>query len=202
MDASKYNTKEYWDNIFRKELKKGLRRVDYDSWNVILGQIKDNMKVLDYGCGSNEFLAYVLKKRNIEAIGVDHSEIALKATLNRNIATFLSIEGSGLAKGYFDIITILHTIEHFQDSIGLINKLIPYLKDTGLMIISLPLNDKPWLEHYKVWKLKDIIRLLNNFNCFYRITERYIYLKNNDKIDYIAKDPLKKEAIAYIKFGG
>ena len=45
------NSPQYWDDVYRDEVKRGVGRVYLGLYNAILGNINPDAKVLDFGCG-------------------------------------------------------------------------------------------------------------------------------------------------------
>lgn len=105
--------------------------------------LRPEMRVLDVGCSTGHFL-YALKDLVGERIGIelnhDHAEFASRE-LGLEIMT-TPIRETALPLKSFDLITVIHVLEHTPDPIRFMSELRPYLKDRGLVYVEVPnLND-------------------------------------------------------------
>jgi len=203
------NTKEYWNRQYSYEIEKGIdQQSDPIGWDLIIDKIKEGDNVLDFGCGKCEFLRYLLNKKSIGAYGVDHAEIALAYGFKQDERLRLTKSLKDLPVNSFDVITILHTIEHFDDPIKVILELKNFLKPNGILIITWPIEDKPWPQHVRIWKVEDVIELLEGLDCMYKILHRkevvipkgYRGFKDNHTLQCYEDGTRKKEAIVFLKF--
>lgn len=100
-----------------------------------------NALVLDIGCGTGEFLAYMKSRGYLNVFGIDASpemaEFCKKAGLD-------NVSAVGDAAGYladnakrFDLITLNDVIEHFQkkDTIVILKAVRSALKQGGVLIV-------------------------------------------------------------------
>ena len=95
-----------------------------------------NIKMLEFGCGSGQFLLRA-KKKGIDTYGSDfspYSEMAAKE-FNLNIET-KNIFETEYEENSFDVIISHATYEHVYDLNKITEKLSTLLKKDGLMIIS------------------------------------------------------------------
>ena len=119
-------------------------------------------KVLDYGCGTGDFLMKC-KKDGWEVEGVEPDDKARKLAqqksdipLHSNLATL---------DENFDIITAWHVVEHISDLANTIKSLKKKLKDGGYFIIALPNHQSLDAQIYKEnWAAYDVPRHLYHFD--------------------------------------
>lgn len=195
------NTAEYWDSQYKYEFEKGIdQRSSSRRWNIILDYIKDDDVVLDYGCSMGEFLVYLGdKKPNTKRYGIDMSKFALEKAHEKDNSLRLTNSIDGLLpdckENYFDVISGQHVIEHFDDPVELIEDMRKLLTKDGTLILVIPLNDD-WIEHQTVWKMEDIVELLNRFDCTYKLIHRKKTIRDRDDGKPV------EEVIAIIQFGG
>ena len=212
------NTQKYWDTRYLAELQKELdQRSDPLRWDLIESSIKDGDRVMDFGCGMGEFLIYLLqnKKKDITPYGVDLSQVGLDQAYakDKRIIRARTIEALQPIIGrspmnYFDVVTIISTLEHFEKPKEMIFKLKAILKTDGLLVVVLPIDDNEWKEHFKVWQLEDIIELFEDMPCKYKIVyrkERVIPAgwrgyKVHTLLCHTDKRPVK-EVVIFIRFG-
>ena len=122
-------------------------------------------KLIDIGCGTGYFLAY-MKAKEWDTIGFEINEKA------KNIATdkfglevhdpkqIDKIENTSI-----DCVTMWHVLEHFHDPSKVLNSIQRILKDDGVLVIALPNNDSYDAKYYKEnWAAWDVPRHLWHFN--------------------------------------
>jgi len=111
--------------------------------------IKDDSKILDIGCASG-YLLYTLKNETNECWGVDirneDVEYAKSIGLNCHVGP---IEDTDIPKNYFDIVLLVQTLEHIENPKKLLMSIKPYLKDNGIIFISVPSANDVMLTVYE-----------------------------------------------------
>jgi len=104
--------------------------------------IPDGVKrVLDIGCGEGILGKRLLQKGAKEVVGVEiNPEAAEKASKNLSRIVCGNVEAVNLPfdEGYFDCIILGDVIEHLKDPLSVINNLIKYLSDSGVVVASIP----------------------------------------------------------------
>lgn len=194
------NTPEYWDNQYKFEHQQNIdQRTDLDRFIMITDSIKDGDSVCDFGCGLGHFLIHLSKvKPNCKLYGVDISEYALgvcktqlpKSGLATDITSFF-----GMHTIKFDVIVQQHVIEHTDYPEKMIQLMKNHLTENGLLILVVPINDDEWIEHQKIYKINDVIELLNKFDCTYKLEHRVQTLRKKPSGSYV------EELVAFVRFG-
>jgi len=125
---------------------------------------KPGMKILDYGCGAGDFLAFAQKK-NLDAFGVEPNPVALQIThakIGKDRAVDQPIES---LSGEFDFITLWHVLEHIADLENFILNLKTKLKPEGKIYIAVPNYHSYDAQFYKeYWAAYDVPRHLWHFS--------------------------------------
>lgn len=127
-------------------------------------QFKANGKLLDYGCGTGEFLK-AAKGRGWKITGIEPNEKARnQANLKLNNKVEYSMEEIKRGSA-FDIITLFHVLEHIHNLRKTVKKLLSHLKSDGYLIIAVPNYESHDAKKYgKYWSGWDVPRHLYHFN--------------------------------------
>ena len=210
--AAEANTPGYWDKVYQHEIDEGIdQRSDPLGWDMIIAQIKEESNVLDFGCGAGQFLEYLSNKKKVDAYGVDISRVALQHAYDKNNALKLidniNLLPSSHSINFFDVITMLSTLEHVENPVEIIRTLRRLLKPDGILIFTLPINDRPWIEHFKIWQLDDVDKLLKEIggvsSTIYReeivVPKGWRDFKDHTLLCHKDGEP-KKQIICFVKF--
>jgi SAM-dependent methyltransferase len=97
-------------------------------------------KVLDFGCGLGDFLAYIRKDSGCQIYGLDFDP--------RLVEHLREIEGMNLISGelgdagyedqYFDLVTMWGALEHSFDPIRELKEVARILKPNGMVVVTTP----------------------------------------------------------------
>jgi 2-polyprenyl-3-methyl-5-hydroxy-6-metoxy-1,4-benzoquinol methylase len=128
----------------------------------LLKQHAKGNRLLDYGCGTGEFLSYTSTK-GFDVAGIEPSD---RARLKANQLTGSKVYSDlNSLPGTFDVITLWHVLEHVSDPSEVISSLRSKLNKQGVLIVAVP-NINAWEStHYKAyWAAYDTPRHLWHFN--------------------------------------
>lgn len=118
--------------------------------------LKNNTSVLDYGCGSGDFVKY-LRSKSIDAYGYEP---------NYNFCDhdFLTNQ-EGWKNNKYEVIVLWHVLEHIHNPFDLIQSLKKRLNKKGKILIAIP-NFKSFDSKYygKYWAGYDTPRHLWHFS--------------------------------------
>jgi len=100
---------------------------------------KTSGKILDIGCGDGSLLKY-LKESGWETYGVEFQESAsLYARDVLGIDVFAGrLEDSDYPEESFDVISLIHVLEHLPDPSSILKKVRSLLKKDGILLIEVP----------------------------------------------------------------
>lgn len=129
-------------------------------WRWTQPYINRSSRVLDFGCGTGAFLAFLAAK-GIQVRGVEPSSVA-RANAPRHLYIKPNIEATD---GMFDFISLWHVLEHLPDPIQTLEELQNRLTPKGCFAIALP-NFKSWdaLHYGAFWAAWDVPRHLWHFS--------------------------------------
>ena len=100
--------------------------------------LKGGSRLLDIGCGNGELLLAV-QKRYHEVYGIDIAEAALNSARKHEInvqAVDLNREDLPFPDQYFDTLTILSTLQYFQDLYFVLGECNRVLSPSGVLLLS------------------------------------------------------------------
>jgi 2-polyprenyl-3-methyl-5-hydroxy-6-metoxy-1,4-benzoquinol methylase len=174
-----YNSKEYSPHHLNKRTLLGnlylIVRKHMNRRRLIWlkSSLKKSSLVLDYGCGSGEFVRY-LRSKSVAAYGYDPN-----LTVNSDESHYF-IKNDTWKKNTYDIIFLWHVLEHTHDPFLLLQSLKKRLTKNGKIFIAIP-NFKSYdSKHYgEYWAGYDLPRHLWHFS---RKSINKIAKKNNFKV--------------------
>lgn len=118
-----------------------------DDVRIIASSYIDNCsKVLDVGCACGDFGYYISNRKQCDVYGMEYNAESIKTAFDKQVYKEIhqmdlnTFETDTFKKylGKFDYITLLDVLEHTINPEESLMKLVPYLKDNGFLIISLP----------------------------------------------------------------
>lgn len=114
---------QHWDSFF--------------TWILDLLPLRADKKLLDVSCGTGRSL-HLAAARNVQAVGVDFSLVAVQAAQREGIAWVANGEQLPLADQSFDYVLNLGSLEHFEDMESGVQEMARVLKPDGVCCIMVP----------------------------------------------------------------
>ena len=120
------------------------------------GYLKNNTSVLDYGCGSGDFVKY-LRSKSIDAYGYEPNYNFCEHDFLTNQEGWTNIK--------YEVIVLWHVLEHTHNPFDLIQRLKKRLNKKGKIFVAIP-NFKSFDSKYygKYWAGYDTPRHLWHFS--------------------------------------
>ncbi len=130
-------------------------------YNIIHKLHKQPGTILDFGCGTGDFLQ-TMQQRNWQTIGVEPNEQAAQIARDKSLEVYPSLSKQNKSK--YDIITAWHVLEHVPDLKDTLRRLRKRLTDSGYILAALPNNASFDAQHYGAhWAGYDVPRHLYHF---------------------------------------
>jgi len=123
--------------------------------------LQPNCRLLDIGCGTGSFLAFMSKK-GFKVSGIERNVKARSICLESNID--VQATEAELHPESFDAISLWHVLEHLPHPENSINKYRNLLKPAGLLVVAVPNFESHDSKHYQQdWAALDVPRHLWHF---------------------------------------
>lgn len=116
----------------------------YDTFNpYIYKQIPEGIKLLDLGCATGLLGKKIKQKKTPRFLAGVEKDKKMAKTANRFydeiiVGDIEQINRLPFKKKYFDVIVASDILEHLKQPLTTLQKIIPYLKDNGFLLISVP----------------------------------------------------------------
>ncbi len=131
-------------------------------------QRKEEIKILDIGCGTDIGTTFPLASLGYSIIGVDIDKDSIHYAKTENIYSNASFENGFLDKmphlSSFDVIVCSEVLEHVTDTTTFLLLLKSRLKSDGIIILTVP-NGYGWFEFekfiYEKLELRALFKFLN-----------------------------------------
>lgn len=120
-------------------------------------------KLLDFGCGTGDFLLYS-KNKGLEVYGIEPNENAKKIAQSKIGGVDQFFKNISETEEKFDYITLWHVLEHIPNLEHTLIEIKSKLKKDGELIIALPNHQSFDAKFYKnFWAAYDVPRHLWHF---------------------------------------
>ncbi|MFH2138383.1 MAG: class I SAM-dependent methyltransferase [Candidatus Omnitrophota bacterium] len=193
-DVKVIHGRRHWNDIY-KELgceDNSLAWKDWQKWkhgllekfafSEIEKEFGSARSVLDVGCGNGMFLEMFLQ-RKWRCVGVDFSEFVKDISFSPEINIIISpFEKTRFDSKQFNLITLMHVLEHFIDPVACLIEIKRILKDDGYLLMEVPLTqDYYGIYHQSYFTKKSLYLLLKKVGI--KVVQCFTY-----------KDEIKKKA--------
>jgi len=144
--------------------------------------------LLDYGCGTGEFLEF-MKSKNLNVIGVEPNKVA-RDKANQKLEGKISDSLQGINNNTINVITLWHVLEHVHNLNETIKHLTILLKKDGHILIAVPNpNSHDGRKYGTTWAGYDVPRHLWHFT---QETMSELLIRNGLKI--VTIKPMKLDS--------
>ena len=141
----------------------------YENLSKVLEEVSSGRRILDIGCGPGTGLK-AFQDRGWEVMGVEPDPVRAKVGNEVNKINIFpgKIEDFNGHDETFDVVTLLHVLEHFHSPIYFLENSIKKIKDNGYLYIEVPhlhrfinWEDSLYLEHMNNFTEKTLLYLGN-----------------------------------------
>jgi SAM-dependent methyltransferase len=131
----------------------------------LVQSLNQNGLIIDYGCGTGEFLGYVQSKGR-KVLGVEPSDHARNQAINNQNLKVLSLsEFPEIQKNHASVITLWHVLEHVPNLRETLTSFHSILENKGHLVIAVPNYTSHDAQVYKeFWAGYDVPRHLWHFS--------------------------------------
>ena len=154
------NSRKGLFNSLYQKIRKYTIRKKYE----MISSYTGNTRILDIGCATGEFLAY-MKEKGWNTLGIEPDANARKQARDiRGLEVFDEGQLEKLADSSFGVITMWHVLEHVSDLRERMECLCRLLVPGGLLIVAVPNSDSHDAGMYgECWAGFDVPRHLYHF---------------------------------------
>ena len=152
------------DGLFGKTYQ-ALRKWSIRRKTQLIDQYAKKGSVLDYGCGTGEFLAEC-KRQEWIVQGIElNEEVRKRAAKTHKINVASPAELHAFSNASYNVITMWHVLEHVSDLKEACSEIVKKLELGGILIVAVP-NPQSWdAKYYKqYWAAWDLPIHLYHFN--------------------------------------
>ncbi len=112
-------------------------------WGVVLEYLKKHpgASLLEIGCGTGNFLQYAVDNSDTSVAGLDTHAPSVDACVKRGLDVKCLDLGDFVTEASnkkYDIVCTFHCLEHVSDPLDTIRNIKKVLKETGILIITVP----------------------------------------------------------------
>ena len=128
-----------------------------------IAQFKPQGTILDMGCGTGEFLAY-LRGKGYTVRGIEPNLAAREQAISNHALDVVPDIDRIPPSEQFQTITLWHVLEHVYDVKDTLKKLHARMPTGGLLVIAVPDRESWDAQHYGAnWAAYDVPRHLSHF---------------------------------------
>lgn len=133
----------------------------------IIGKHSKNREqtLLDFGCGTGDFLL-AAEKKGYNAIGYEPGKEAASKAQQKGVRVLCTMEDlrDTITHARPDFITLWHVLEHMHEYPEIIDTLHDFLNKNGVLVIAVPVSTSKDANHYgRYWAAYDVPRHLYHF---------------------------------------
>jgi len=162
----------------------------FERWRIAAEVIPDGASVLDVGCGTGEFIAYLREQRpHVDATGCDLSARAVQMTVERGVDAFVADLAMEDLDGKYDYVTCFEVLEHIPDAETALERLKAVARHQ--IIASVP--NAGYLDN----RLR--LALFGRFpitNCIFHIKEHVRHWTKRDFVEWVGHFGLRVVRVA------
>lgn len=153
---------------------------------------KKDLKVLDFGSGEGRLLTELYGDYEVEGVEIDSKARSRCESLGFQV--YESLEVVEAKNKNFDLITMIHVVEHLVDPVGILQRLARILNEKGRIIIETPNSNDALLTFYSClafqnWTYWSHHPILFNFTGM-------LNLANKANLKIAANEPVQRYNLA------
>ncbi len=112
------------------------------------GELPQDARILEIGCGTGHNLPMLAQFGAVEAIEIDPAARIIAAErLGRPIGAAPLPGLPGVERGAYDLVAVLDVVEHIEDDVAALAAMKTLLKPGGKILIAVPAHQWMWSAH-------------------------------------------------------
>lgn len=141
---------------------------------------RDQIKILDIGCGSGEFVTLPLSILQTNILGIDIHVASIEHAKRENRFSNVKFECKSVNELFgqkFDFIICSEVLEHLPEPINMLKKIKNLLKHNGICIITIPNGYGPKENEVRLYNFLFKIKVVNVL----KLLKKLVFIKNKGK---------------------
>ena len=112
------------------------------------GNLPNDARILEIGCGTGHNLPMLARFGRVEAIEIDPAARGIASErLGRPVGDAPLPELPGVERGAYDLVAVLDVVEHIEDDVAALAAMKSLLKPGGKILIAVPAHQWMWSAH-------------------------------------------------------
>ena len=135
-----WNSAEFWEGHVAKQVR---QLEDYRKiFDALETRLPKGARILEVGCNIGVFMNW-MEAQGYKVTGVEPEEHLVKYAQEHYRLNIIQsyLRDAPLEPGSFDVVLLLHVIEHMADPVGELDCMLRLMKENGILVVETPMYD-------------------------------------------------------------